>query len=73
MVTETRPRPTRIAGIDVLNEANECTTDRPLDTKPLSAENAFAYWQKDIPEQYWHLDGVQLADNAAARRAVPAR
>jgi quinolinate synthase len=68
MVTETRPFPPRIAEIDVLNEANECTTDRLLATKPLSAENAFAYWQKDIPEEYWHLNGVQLAECIAVAR-----
>jgi quinolinate synthase len=65
----TQARPVRIDELDVLNEANECVVDRPLDTKPLSAEHAFAFWQKDIPQAYWDLDGVQLHDRIAAARA----
>ena len=53
----------------LLNEANECLVDRPLDTKPLSAEHAFAFWQKDIPEEYWDLDGRALTARIAAARA----
>jgi quinolinate synthase len=59
MVTETT----------VLNEANSCTTDRPLDTRPLAEERAFAFWQKDIPEAYWGLDGTALAQRIAQARA----
>ena len=74
MVTTTRAAPLQLTEIDVLNEANECIVDRPLDTKPLSAEHAFAYWQKDIPEDYWHLGGVELRDRiAAARRKLGTR
>jgi quinolinate synthase len=74
MVTTTRAAPLHLTEIDVLNEANECIVDRPLDTKPLSAEHAFAYWQKDIPEDYWHLGGVELSDRiAAARRKLGTR
>ena len=69
MVLKTpRKRPV-IDEIDVLNEANECTVDRPLETTPLSAENAFAYWQNDIPEAYWDLGGEALAERIAAARA----
>ncbi|MEO6197279.1 MAG: hypothetical protein ABIP58_04135, partial [Dehalococcoidia bacterium] len=69
MVTEARPRPALIEELDVLNEANECIIDRPIDTQPLSAEHAFAFWQKDIPEVYWDLDGDQLRDRIAISRA----
>ncbi len=58
----------------LLNEANECTTDRSLDTRPLSEERAFAFWQKDIPEAYWHLDGLALAERIGeARRRLGSR
>jgi quinolinate synthase len=53
----------------LLNEANECLVDRPLDTRPLSEERAFAFWQKDIPEEYWGLDGRALTARIAAARA----
>ena len=53
----------------LLNEANECLVDRPLDTKPLAEEHAFAFWQKDIPEEYWGLDGRALTARIAASRA----
>ena len=69
MVTETRRRIRPVDELDVLNEANECQVDRPIDTKPLSEENAFAFWQKDIPEAYWNLDGDQLRQRIAAARA----
>ncbi len=69
MVLKTPPKRPVIDEIDVLNEANECTVDRPLVTTPLSAEHAFAYWQNDIPEAYWDLNGEQLAERIAAARA----
>jgi quinolinate synthase len=53
----------------LLNEANECLVDRPLDTRPLAEEHAFAFWQKDIPEEYWGLDGRALTARIAAARA----
>jgi quinolinate synthase len=74
MVTTTRAAPLRLTEVDVLNEANECIVDRPLDTKPLSTEHAFAYWQKDIPEEYWHLGGQELRERIGiARRKLGAR
>jgi quinolinate synthase len=69
MVLKTPSRKPIIEEIDVLNEANECTIDRPLETTPLSSEHAFAFWQKDIPEEYWSLDGDALAERIAAARA----
>ena len=69
MVLKTSPKRPVIDEIDVLNEANECTVDRPLETTPLSQENAFAYWQNDIPEAYWDLGGEALAERIAAARA----
>ena len=69
MVIETRTPTARISEIDVLNEANECQLDRTLETRPLSSEPAFAYWQKDVPETYWHLDGAALSQRIAAARA----
>jgi quinolinate synthase len=56
------------------NEDNACTTDRPLDTQPLSEERAFAFWQKDIPEAYWGLGGPALVERIAqARRRLGSR
>src|SRR3990170_1366727 len=69
MVTKTREELPLITEETLLNEANACLTDRPLDTKPLAEERAFAFWQKDIPEQYWRLDGRALAARIAAARA----
>jgi quinolinate synthase len=69
----TRPLPV-ITEATVLNEANSCATDRPLDTRPLAEERAFAFWQKDIPEAYWGLDGAALAERIAdARRRLGSR
>jgi quinolinate synthase len=68
MVLKTAPTRQIIEELDVLNEANECLADRPLETTPLSQEHAFAFWQKDIPETYWHLDGGQLAARIAVAR-----
>ena len=76
MVIETRtsvPLPL-VTKETVRNEDNACTTDRPLDTRPLSEERAFAFWQKDIPEAYWGLDGAALtARIAEARRRLGTR
>ncbi len=73
----TKAAPERIALVNetaLLNEANECPVDRPLETKPLAEERAFAFWQKDIPERYWRLDGRALAARIAeARRKLGTR
>jgi quinolinate synthase len=70
MVVETRTAELipPITETTLLNEANSCTTDRPLETRPLSEERAFAFWQKDIPEAYWTLDGPALSERIAEAR-----
>ncbi len=69
MVTKTAPQLVPLITEDtLLNEANECLIDRPLDTKPLAEERAFAFWQKDIPEAYWRLDGAALTARIAEAR-----
>ena len=52
----------------LLDEAMQCPTDRSLDTRPLAEERAFAFWQKDIPEEYWRLDAPQIIARIAAAR-----
>src|SRR5450759_922068 len=59
----------RVSELDVLNENNECPINRPLETKPLASEPAFAFWQKDVPEAYWNLDGAALSERIAVARA----
>jgi len=76
MVIETRTRtaatgavkPLRVSEIAVLNEANSCVSDRPLETAPLNTEPSFAFWQKDIPEAYWSLDGAALTERIRIAR-----
>ncbi|MCH7998891.1 MAG: quinolinate synthase NadA [Chloroflexi bacterium] len=70
MVIKTKPlEPLPVISEDtVLNEAMECPTDRDLDTRPLAEESSFAFWQKDIPEEYWRLDGSQIIARIAAAR-----
>ncbi len=59
---------------DLLNEAMECPADRELDTRPLAQERAFAFWQKDIPEPYWHLTAAEMKERIArARQALGQR
>ena len=76
MVIETRttaPLPL-VTKETVRNEDNACTTDRAIDTRPLAEERAFAFWQKDIPEAYWGLDGPALVERIAeARRRLGTR
>ncbi|MDP2950067.1 MAG: quinolinate synthase NadA, partial [Chloroflexota bacterium] len=57
----------------LLTEAMECTTDRPLDTVPLAEETAFAFWQQDIPAEYWSLtaDELILRVHAAKAKLAP--
>jgi quinolinate synthase len=74
MVLKTAERISLVTEESLLNEANECVIDRPLDVKPLSEERAFAFWQKDIPEEYWTLGGEALtARIAEARRKLGTR
>src|SRR3990172_12025588 len=68
-----QPRPL-VTEDTLLNEAMECPTDRSLETSPLSEERAFAFWQKDIPEEYWGLDAPEIiARIAGARRKLGSR
>ena len=72
--TETKQALPTLTEDTLLNEAMQCPTDRPLDTRPLAEERAFAFWQKDIPERYWRLDAPQIiARIAAARRRLGSR
>jgi quinolinate synthase len=74
MVLKTAERISLVTEESLLNEANECVIDRPLDVKPLSEERAFAFWQKDIPEEYWSLGGEALSARIAdARRRLGTR
>ena len=44
----------------LLNEAMECPSSRSLDTKPLADDQAFAFWQGDIPSGYWKLTAPEI-------------
>jgi quinolinate synthase len=51
-----------------------CETNTGIQTLPLSKESSFAYWQQDIPQEYWHLDARQLTERVAiARRKLGSR
>jgi quinolinate synthase len=52
----------------LLDEAMECPRDRPLDTKTLAEERAFAFWQKEIPEEYWHLTAQEITQRVRLAR-----
>jgi quinolinate synthase len=45
-----------------------CETNTGIQTLPLSAEPSFAYWQQDIPAEYWHLDAEALIERVARAR-----
>ena len=53
----------------LLSEAMECQTDRSLETAPLDDEPAFAFWQQDIPAEYWALDAGQLVERIHTAKA----
>jgi quinolinate synthase len=46
-----------------------CETNTGTMTLPLSSEPSFAYWQQDIPREYWDLTSDQLIERVAAARA----
>jgi len=51
-----------------------CETDPGIKTLPLSSEPSFAYWQQDIPSEYWHLGAEELKERVAeARRKLGQR
>ncbi|MEE8386470.1 MAG: quinolinate synthase, partial [Dehalococcoidia bacterium] len=58
----------RVTEDALLDEAMECAADRPLDTRPLAEERAFAFWQRDIPDEYWNLDAATIIRRVAAAR-----
>lgn len=68
MVTKTAEPLPLISENTLLDEAMECPADRALDTRPLAEERSFAFWQKDIPEEYWHLDADAIIHRIAAAR-----
>ena len=45
-----------------------CETNTGMQTLPLSSEPSFAYWQQDIPSEYWDLTGPELVERVAAAR-----
>ena len=63
MTTLTEPRHSSIplAGI-------ACETNSGIRTLPLSSEPSFAYWQQDIPQEYWDLDAKALVERVAQAR-----
>src|SRR3990172_8448042 len=62
-MTETLP----LAGI-------ACETNTGIRTMPLSSEPSFAYWQQDIPPEYWELGAGELVERVAvARRRLGSR
>jgi len=70
MVTKVKAtQPLPISEGLLLTEAMECQSDRPLETAPLDDEPAFAFWQQDIPAEYWALDAVQLVERIHAAKA----
>ncbi len=46
-----------------------CETNTGTRTLPLSSEPSFAYWQQDIPREYWDLTAEQLVERVAAAQA----
>lgn len=45
-----------------------CETDTGIATQPLSSEVSFAYWQQDIPREYWNLSAEELTEKIAVAR-----
>ncbi|HWC30583.1 MAG TPA: quinolinate synthase NadA, partial [Dehalococcoidia bacterium] len=55
--------------IDVLPLAGiACETNTGTATLPLSQEPSFAYWQQDIPSDFWDLTSEQLVERVARAR-----
>jgi quinolinate synthase len=62
-------RPAEDLSLDVLPLAGiACETNTGTKTLPLSSEPSFAYWQQDIPREYWDLTSQQLVDRVAGAR-----
>jgi len=57
----------------VRREYMRCDTET-LATRPLREEGAFAYWQQEIPGEYWDLSGAELVERVRlARRKLGER
>jgi quinolinate synthase len=70
MVTKVKAaQPLPISEELLLTEAMECQNDRPLATTPLDEEPAFAFWQQDIPADYWALDAGLLVERIHTAKA----
>jgi len=62
-----RQRPGAVEEDLVRRELMRCDTDT-LETRPLREERAFAYWQQDIPQEYWDLTGRELIERVRLAR-----
>ena len=51
----------------VRRDLMRCDTDT-LETRPLREERALAYWQQDIPQEYWDLSGRELVERVRLAR-----
>src|SRR2546423_12588122 len=61
--------PTMTATLELLPMAGiACETDTGITTMPLSSEPSFAYWQQDIPSEYWDLGATELIERIAVVR-----
>jgi len=70
MVTKVKAaQPLPISEELLLTEAMECQSDRSLATTPLDEEPAFAFWQQDIPAEYWALDAGLLVERIHSAKA----
>jgi len=70
MVTKVKTAQRLPIGEEVLlTEAMQCQSDRALETAPLVEEPAFAFWQQDIPAEYWALDPQELVERIHAAKA----
>jgi quinolinate synthase len=45
-----------------------CETNTGIVTLPLSREPSFAYWQQDIPREYWDLGSEELVERVRVAR-----
>ncbi len=57
-----------ITSLSTATSGIACETSTGITTQPLSSEASFAYWQQDIPKQYWDLDAQELVDRVAVAR-----
>src|SRR5438045_5280671 len=67
--------PIMTATLEILPLAGiACETNTGIKTLPLSSEPSFAYWQHEIPKDYWDLNSDELVARVAeARRKLGTR